>query len=87
MSQTWERPPESFGCYVAFRYSCGHTLLRDVTDIVIVRGITDDMLWLTESVDLDYPCESCWRTRPKSDVSEQNLSPEYKKSDFDVEHS
>lgn len=45
------------------RYSCGHTLLRDATDTVIVRGITDDMLRLTESVDLDHPCEPCWRGR------------------------
>ena len=69
VSQTWERPPERFGCYVALRYSCGHTLLRDVTDIVIVRGITDDMLWLTEFVDVDHPCHSCGGIRSESDLS------------------
>lgn len=69
MSGGWKYPPEGFGCDIVLRYSCGHTLTKDVTDVVLVRGIPDNMVWRTECVDVDHPCDSCGGIRSESDLS------------------
>jgi hypothetical protein len=63
----WKRPPEGLSVYVNIRYACGHTVKKDVTDVVLQNFLPDiswaeEEAWVQETVESSYMCESCCET-------------------------
>ncbi len=82
IGEGWKRPPEGLSVYVNVRYSCGHTVKKDVTDVVLQNflppGVSwaEEEAWIEESVESGYQCEACcetdfWRSVPDAEEEEK----------------